>query len=184
MIQEHNESEKKPPRTKPSSPAPEGVAMPSVLVLLLSVITLLSIFLNVAQWYKSQGHLSDPIVQDVHRVLVRSPLRREPQMSEAPFMHLEKGASVEKIGQVGSWAKIRTGGMECFVAAKLLGPGDGDKVKTTVNLPVRKRPVDGDILATVPRSSTVQLVQKGADWSLIRYKDQLGYVASQYLRGQ
>ena len=61
--------------------------------------------------------------------------------------------------------------------------GSGVKVKTTSNVKMRMAPSkEAEVIRTLNRGTSVEVLLRGENWTIVKYKDQVGYVMSKYLQ--
>ncbi len=61
--------------------------------------------------------------------------------------------------------------------------GSGVKVKTTSRVKMRMGPSkEAEVLCTLNQGTSVEVLLRGENWTIVKYKDQVGYVMSKYLQ--
>ncbi len=61
--------------------------------------------------------------------------------------------------------------------------GSGVKVKTNSSVKMRMGPSkEAEVIRTLNRGTSVEVLLRGENWTIVKYKDQVGYVMSKYLQ--
>lgn len=105
---------------------------------------------------------------------------------------LKKGTIVTILGKEGDWLLVTDGKTEGYVAARYIEIIDDepDQPETGVAtiktkggaLNMRKTASSkGTIITRIANGTTVTVVEKGEDWTKIKYNGKTGYVSTQYL---
>ena len=56
-------------------------------------------------------------------------------------------------------------------------------VKTRDSVRFREEPsTDASVISTLPKGTRVEVLLRGEEWTMVRYKDETGYVMSRYLK--
>lgn len=119
-------------------------------------------------------------------------MREEPSTSADRVGSLKKGAIVTILAKEGDWLLVTDGEQTGYVAARYIDiiedkPEQPETGVATVKtkggaLNMRKTASSkGTIITKIANGTTVTVVEKGDDWTKIKYNGKTGYVSTQYL---
>ncbi|MBR4502743.1 MAG: SH3 domain-containing protein, partial [Clostridia bacterium] len=61
--------------------------------------------------------------------------------------------------------------------------GPGIKVKTNSSVKMRTAPSkEAEVVRTLNKGTSVEVLLRGENWTIVKYRDQVGYVMSRYLQ--
>ena len=97
---------------------------------------------------------------------------------------LAKGTEVTITEEKDGWYKVTAGSLTGWVSGEyveLTTPSTNETATTTANLRLRKTAPSGSVLATMPKGAKVEVLEKGSDWSKVKYNGKTGYASNAYL---
>ena len=97
---------------------------------------------------------------------------------------LAKGTEVTITEEKDGWYKVTAGSLTGWVSGEyveLTTPSTNETATTTANLRLRKTAPSGSVLSTMPKGAKVEVLEKGSDWSKVKYNGKTGYASNAYL---
>ena len=97
---------------------------------------------------------------------------------------LAKGTEVTITEEKDGWYKVTAGSLTGWVSGEyveLTTPSTNETATTTANLRLRKTAPSGSVLATMPKGAKVEVVEKGSEWSKVKYNGKTGFASNAYL---
>lgn len=100
-----------------------------------------------------------------------------------------KNSHVIIIGTEGNWYKVIVGGKTGYMSAEYIVPytetktemGYGRVVTSGNALSMRLTPVNGYVIATIPKDEVVEIIGVKDGWYRVTYKNRTGYVSPSYV---
>ena len=118
-------------------------------------------------------------------------VRASADISADVVTQLEQGATVEILGESGTWYEVRSGEYTGFVAMEYVSTNligeDGDVrvmtgTVTAKSLIVRAQPsTDGTQIGGLTQGTVVTVLEDQGEWLRVSYSDISGYVSAQYV---
>ena len=82
------------------------------------------------------------------------------------------------------WYKVTAGSLTGWVSGEyveLTTPSTTETATTTANLKLRKTPKTGAVITTMKKGSKVEVLEKGTEWSKVKYNGKTGFASNAYL---
>ena len=120
-------------------------------------------------------------------------LRQSPSTASTVLRTIPRGATVELLKQGAEWCQVRYQGTSGYVATRYLAFGgqSGSSVTITETATVmtsggglnlrETASTAARVLASIPNSAPVGIVERGATWCRVQWHDLTGYVMTSYL---
>ena len=109
---------------------------------------------------------------------------RETPVNGAVVGKLAKGTAVTITEEKDGWYKVTAGSLTGWVSGEyveLTTPSTSETATTTANLKLRKTPKTGAVITTMKKGSKVEVLEKGSEWSKVKYNGKTGYASNAYL---
>lgn len=109
---------------------------------------------------------------------------RETPVNGTVIGKLAKGTAVTILETKDGWYKVTAGSLTGWVSGEyveLTTPSTTETAKTTANLKLRKTAKTGSVITTMPKGSKVEVLEKGSEWSKVKYHGKTGYASNAYL---
>lgn len=109
---------------------------------------------------------------------------RETPVNGTVVGKLAKGTAVTITEEKDGWYKVTAGTLNGWVSGEyveLTTPSTTETAKTTANLKLRKTAKTGSVITTMPKGSKVEVLEKGSEWSKVKYNGKTGYASNAYL---
>ena len=109
---------------------------------------------------------------------------RETPVNGTVVGKLAKGTAVTITEEKDGWYKVTAGTLTGWVSGEyveLTTPSTTETATTTANLKLRKTAKTGSVITTMPKGSKVEVLEKGAEWSKVKYNGKTGYASNAYL---
>ena len=118
-------------------------------------------------------------------------LRKEPSTSSQALGYYRNGKTVTLLSKLDGWYKVRVDGQTGYMMARFLKVTDEvSSGRATVFNPNGNSYVNfrsaaslnAGILSTVPVGSSVEVLEKGTDWTKVRVNGTVGYISTWFLK--
>ena len=118
-------------------------------------------------------------------------LRKEPSTSSQALGYYRNGKTVTLLSKLDGWYKVKVDGQTGYMMAKFLKVTDEvSSGRATVFNPNGNSYVNfrsaaslnAGILSTVPVGSSVEVLEKGTDWTKVRVNGTVGYISTWFLK--
>lgn len=109
---------------------------------------------------------------------------RETPVNGTVIGKLAKGTAVTILETKDGWYKVTKDSLTGWVSGEyveLTTPSTTETAKTTANLKLRKTAKTGSVITTMPKGSKVEVLEKGSEWSKVKYNGKTGYASNAYL---
>lgn len=109
---------------------------------------------------------------------------RETPVNGTVVGKLAKGTAVTILETKDGWYKVTAGSLTGWVSGEyveLTTPSTSETATTTANLKLRKTPKTGAVITTMKKGSKVEVLEKGSEWSKVKYNGKTGYASNAYL---
>ncbi len=109
---------------------------------------------------------------------------RETPVNGTVVGKLAKGTAVTILETKDGWYKVTAGSLTGWVSGEyveLTTPSTTETATTTANLKLRKTAKTGSVITTMPKGSKVEVLEKGSEWSKVKYNGKTGYASNAYL---
>ena len=109
---------------------------------------------------------------------------RETPVNGTVVGKLAKGTAVTVLETKDGWYKVTAGSLTGWVSGEyveLTTPSTTETAKTTANLKLRQTPKTGAVITTMKKGSKVEVLNKGTEWSKVKYNGKIGYASNAYL---
>lgn len=109
---------------------------------------------------------------------------RETPVNGTVVGKLAKGTAVTITEEKDGWYKVTAGTLNGWVSGEyveLTTPSTTETAKTTANLKLRKTPKTGAVITTMKKGSKVEVLEKGTEWSKVKYHGKTGFASNAYL---
>ncbi len=119
---------------------------------------------------------------DTHLVTVESlRLRAGPSTSDEILATLEEGVGLTVLGKKEGWAQVRWGDLEGWVSAQYLRAEKVQAVDAEF-LNLRAEPsLEATVIELAPYGTMLSILEQADGWSKVLYRDQVGWMKSDYL---
>lgn len=109
---------------------------------------------------------------------------RETPVNGTVVGKLAKGTAVTVLETKDGWYKVTAGSLTGWVSGEyveLTTPSTTETATTTANLKLRKTAKTGAVITTMKKGSKVEVLEKGSEWSKVKYNGKTGYASNAYL---
>ena len=109
---------------------------------------------------------------------------RETPVNGTVVGKLAKGTAVTVTEEKDGWYKVTAGTLTGWVSGEyveLTTPSTTETATTTANLKLRKTAKTGSVITTMPKGSKVEVLEKGSEWSKVKYNGKTGFASNAYL---
>lgn len=109
---------------------------------------------------------------------------RETPVNGTVVGKLAKGTAVTILETKDGWYKVTAGSLTGWVSGEyveLTTPSTTETATTTANLKLRKTPKTGAVITTMKKGSKVEVLEKGTEWSKVKYNGKTGFAFNAYL---
>lgn len=121
-------------------------------------------------------------------------MRTAANLSSTIMMEIPRGEMIIVTKEMGDWCAVRFRGMNGYCMTKYLTLGiSGDEDVTVETLTARVTTESGSlnlrksasksakILATIPRNTVIDVLERGKTWSQVKYNGKTGFVMNEFL---
>lgn len=116
-------------------------------------------------------------------------LRASASKYSASLGGVAKGGSVIIVGTEGNWYKVISNGTIGYMSAEYIIPstnttaslGYGKIVTSGISLSMRFTPVDGYVIASIPKNEVIKITGVKGGWYQVVYNGKTGYVSPSYV---
>lgn len=109
---------------------------------------------------------------------------RETPVNGTVVGKLAKGTAVTITEEKDGWYKVTAGTLNGWVSGEyveIVTPSTNETAKTTANLRLRKTAPNGTVITKMPKGSKVEVLEKGTEWSKVKYNGKTGFASNAYL---
>lgn len=109
---------------------------------------------------------------------------RETPVNGTVVGKLARNTEVTITEEKDGWYKVTAGSLTGWVSGEyveIVTPSTNETATTTANLKLRKTAKTGSVITTMPKGSKVEVLEKGSEWSKVKYNGKTGFASNAYL---